>query len=100
MPDESRDSQLHTNMTSLKATHTAHRIASEIHSTATPKLQKIRQRSLARFTPRRSPDDSESLDVPARMRPCLNAKEERLGLGIAVIGTALLIVILACNLFK
>jgi hypothetical protein len=41
MPEELRDSQRHATLSSLKATHTAHRVASEIFATPTPALREI-----------------------------------------------------------
>lgn len=44
MPEELRDSQLHATLSSLKATHTAHRVASEIFATPTPALRELAQK--------------------------------------------------------
>ena len=43
MPEEPRDSPMHATKSSLKATHVAHRMATEIHSTPGKELQPILQ---------------------------------------------------------
>ena len=64
MPEEPRDSQMHATMSSLKATHAAHRVANAIHATPTPELKPIlEQHDLSQ---RESPYETPIRFVPSK----------------------------------